>query len=146
MSERKQFTGDQLDAIAETIWGEGRFQQGLYQYRVPCPVCGSDLRVHVDQTTRRPPPRFRAICSVCGLDSSAKATDVEMRQLTDEEMDELLDLHVHGKKAICPACSSPMEVEELDIAGASSPHFKLTCHRCGTRGQKRLSSGARDRS
>jgi len=146
MSERRQYTDDQLDEIAQAVWGEGRFQRGTYRYRVPCPVCGSDIQVHVDPTIRRPPPRFRAICSACGIDSRGKATDVEMRQLTDEEMDKLLDLHAHGKRPICPACSSPMDVEELGIAGAASPHGVLTCRRCGTRGQKRLPFGRSGRS
>ena len=137
MTERKQYTEDQLHEIADAIWGTGLFRPGTSHYAVPCPICGSDIRVNVRQTIRPPPPRFRAICSVCGIDSSGKATSVEKRQLTEEGMNEILALHLRRQSTTCPTCPSPLHVEELPIAGCGTRHFMITCLRCGTRGQKR---------
>jgi hypothetical protein len=145
MTERKQYTEEQLEEIADAVWGTGRFRHGTSPYDVPCPICGSDIRVHVDQTIGRPPPRFRAICSVCGIDSSGKATSVEMRQLIEEEMEEVLALHLRGQGTTCPACASPLHVEELPIAGRGTRHFRITCLRCGTRGQRRWSPQGEER-
>ncbi len=145
MSERKHYSEDELDQITEAVWGTGLYQPRVEQYKVPCPRCGSDIRVHVAQTIRRPPPRFRAICSTCGIDSSGKATSVEMQQLTEKEMDEILELHLRGQRTICPACASPLDVDELPIVGRGTRHFRIQCFRCGTRGQRRLSPKKGDR-
>ncbi|MDY7095743.1 MAG: hypothetical protein SX243_22440 [Acidobacteriota bacterium] len=145
MTERKQYTEDQLEMIADAIWGTGTFHHGASLYNTPCPVCGADIRLYVDGTSRRPPPRFRAICSVCGIDSSGKATTVEMRSLTEEEINDLLELHLHGQPTACPACHSPLQVEELPISGRGSRHFQIKCLRCGTRGQKRWSPHGEER-
>lgn len=139
MTEKKHYTEVQLEEIADAIWGTGHFPHGTNPYAVPCPICGSDTRVYVDRTNRPPPPRFRAICSACGIDSSGKATSVEMRQLTEKEMDQILELQLRGQPTICPACFSPLRVEELPIVGRGTRHFMITCFRCGTRGQRSLS-------
>ena len=76
MTERKQYTEEQLEEIADAIWGTGRFRHGTSRYDVPCPVCGSDIRVHVDQDDPATTTEIPAICSVCGIDSSGKATSV----------------------------------------------------------------------
>lgn len=141
MTERTQYTEDQLEEIAEAVWGSGLLSEETTVYHVACPLCGADIRVYVDSTHRRRPPRFRAICSGCGIDSSGDATSVEMRQITEEEMEEILELSLRGRRAICPACQAPLSVEELPIAGRGTRHFMVKCRRCGTRGQRRWSSG-----
>lgn len=136
MSDRKHYSKGQLDEIAEAVWGSGRYQPGIERYEVPCPECGGDIRVYVDQTIRRPPPRFRAICSICGIDTSAKATSCESKQLTDEEMDEIVELFFREQRTMCPVCTAPLDVEELEIAGSGTRHFMIRCYRCGSYGQK----------
>lgn len=136
MTERKQYTEDQLEKIAEALWGTGRFRHGTSLYDVLCPICGSDTQVRVSSIIRPPPPRFRAICSTCEIDSSGEATSVAKRPLTEEEMVGILELHVRGQCTTCPACLSPLQVEDLNISGSGSRDFKITCLRYDTQGQK----------
>lgn len=134
MTERKQYTEGELEEIAEAVWGTGEIRLD----HVPCPRCGADIRVSVSPILRPPPPRFRAICSTCGIDSSGKATSVEMRQLTEEEIEDVLELYLRGERPVCPACHSPLDVEE-QRPGRGVRYFVITCRRCGSRGQRRWS-------
>jgi|GEM_PF-2800131 len=139
MTDRKQYTDDQLEVIADALWGSDEFDEDASRHTAPCPICGADIKVYVNGLSRRPPPRFRAICSICGIDSSGQATSVEMRTLQDEEMDDILELHRRGQKAHCPACTTPLQVTDIRVLGRGVRHFAIKCLRCGTRGQKRLS-------
>lgn len=141
MTERRQYSEDQLEEIADAIWGTGLYRSDEGLYNVPCPVCGADIRAFVSQAVQPPPRRFRAICSSCGIDSSGLSSSADKRDLAEEECEEILHLHIRGEQQFCPSCRSPLAIRELPIAGSGTRHFKIACLRCGTGADRRYAPG-----
>lgn len=135
MSQSEGYSVEQLEAIADAVWGDGLFSPGGSPFRVPCPECGANIRVYVDGTTgsQMYPRRFRAICSSCSIDSSGRSTTAARRRFTDEEIENLTEAYSLGQRPHCLQCeSAPLNFQELGISGSNRDIYQIRCYRCGS--------------
>lgn len=137
MNETEQYTQEEINNMAEAIWGNGLYHPHLESLSLACRRCGANVEVRFSQEvgSHNMPPRFRATCSECGASGRGQATNKERRRLSDEEIDSILQLARRGRTSPCPVCQAPLHVKEIPIAGRAAGPWIITCHRCGTRGQ-----------
>lgn len=135
MSDWDRYSDDEFGAIAEEIFGTGRYRHGIGPIETPCPKCGANATVHVDETRGSRPVHFRASCVTCHTRGWGRATSAEQRVFTDEEMRTILERQVRGGEAFCPVCTARLQVREIVVSGSSpSQHYKATCLRCRSYG------------
>ena len=136
MSEWEQYSEEELEKIAEAIWGTGRYRRGIGPLEAPCPRCGANATVHVDETAGSRPMRFRASCVTCHTRGGGRATSAERRIFTDEEMHDIIARHVRGDGAFCPVCRAPLQTREIVVGGRGrTQHYESRCLRCQGSGQ-----------
>lgn len=136
MPEWNKYLPQELEAIADTVWGAGLYrpQTSMIEQGVPCPKCGVDITIWFDSINRGGPQRFRASCYGCSTRGSGRATDNDRREFTKEELNSAADGHMHGEAQYCACCQAPLFFEELGIAGSSARNFKVRCLRCRSYG------------
>lgn len=97
-----KYSEDHLEQIVESVRGRS--------LQHPVPECGTDIRVAVDQSIERLPPRFCAICAARCINIRGKSTSAKRLRLTRDRRDDVLELHVRDRQTIYPSCRSPLEI------------------------------------
>lgn len=135
MTRPPAFSDDELNRIADRVWGDGLYSPAFQSVTVACPACGRDVSVLLSGRITGQAPQFSAKCGGCLRRGSSRAWSQPWRKLSTAELETIRDRHLMGVASRCPECGTPLRVRELPISGVASGPFDVRCERCLTHGQ-----------